>query len=349
MVCVFACDGAGADDSRPVEDSGSSSRADGAVIDNPDAGGGDDGNGGGDDGDGGGDDADGGDGSCTPRTCEDAEASCGSAADGCGGVLECGECVFDRRCEQNVCVESDVMYVSLGNSAFQGDGDSFEDRGVFQNQVCFYRSLTAYPVCEELLLEEGRCRAIRFVPGTPCGPFNSLFQGDGGSVTVTGGDQSPNQFDPSPEACMRSDLPGNLEQLWSGGESLSIVSTGGADFPAFSTSVEAPAQPVIYTSAIQRGAPVDISWSPGTASAEVSVIVRTNSSSPEVITIFCIVPDTGTVHLSAAMTSLLDPTATGAFIRLDRNHRVHLEPPDRQVVIEVNAAASTSRNPAYTP
>jgi hypothetical protein len=122
-----------------------------------------------------------------------------------------------------------------------------------------------------------------------------------------------------------------------------------ADFPAFSTSVEAPAQPVIYTSAIQRGAPVDISWTPGIAGAEVILAVTALDGTLDTTSISCIVADTGTVHLSATMTSLLSPTATSAYIRLDRRHLVHLEPPDRQVVVEVNAAASTDRDVVYTP
>lgn len=41
---------------------------------------------------------------CTPRTCSAAGATCGSAPDGCGGVLECGTCDGGQTCStSNVC------------------------------------------------------------------------------------------------------------------------------------------------------------------------------------------------------------------------------------------------------
>jgi hypothetical protein len=35
---------------------------------------------------------------CKPRTCTDAGAECGAAADGCGGLLDCGTCVAPKTC-----------------------------------------------------------------------------------------------------------------------------------------------------------------------------------------------------------------------------------------------------------
>jgi hypothetical protein len=35
---------------------------------------------------------------CTPRTCEQVGADCGSLADGCGGTLQCGTCLADHTC-----------------------------------------------------------------------------------------------------------------------------------------------------------------------------------------------------------------------------------------------------------
>jgi hypothetical protein len=35
---------------------------------------------------------------CTPRTCRSAGADCGVLADGCGGSLQCGTCLFPATC-----------------------------------------------------------------------------------------------------------------------------------------------------------------------------------------------------------------------------------------------------------
>jgi hypothetical protein len=36
--------------------------------------------------------------SCTPRTCEELGAECGALADGCGELLQCGECTPPDTC-----------------------------------------------------------------------------------------------------------------------------------------------------------------------------------------------------------------------------------------------------------
>lgn len=45
---------------------------------------------------------------CTPMTCEDRDAACGTIADGCGGVLQCGTCVDGLVCDAQLhqCVET---------------------------------------------------------------------------------------------------------------------------------------------------------------------------------------------------------------------------------------------------
>lgn len=40
---------------------------------------------------------------CVPRTCADANASCGSLPDGCGTVLDCGSCADGLACSAGAC------------------------------------------------------------------------------------------------------------------------------------------------------------------------------------------------------------------------------------------------------
>ena len=44
-------------------------------------------------------------GGCSPTTCELLGAQCGSASDGCGGTLSCGECGSGEQCSSGVCVD----------------------------------------------------------------------------------------------------------------------------------------------------------------------------------------------------------------------------------------------------
>ncbi len=47
---------------------------------------------------------------CKPVDCDDLGADCGAASDGCGGLLDCGECNADEECgilEHNVCTNPD--------------------------------------------------------------------------------------------------------------------------------------------------------------------------------------------------------------------------------------------------
>jgi hypothetical protein len=47
---------------------------------------------------------------CEPKTCDDLGANCGRAPDGCGDILECGECEDGEICgfkDPNVCSTDD--------------------------------------------------------------------------------------------------------------------------------------------------------------------------------------------------------------------------------------------------
>jgi hypothetical protein len=43
---------------------------------------------------------------CTPRTCQQANATCGPVADGCGGLRDCGPCPPGQQCLNNQCVSN---------------------------------------------------------------------------------------------------------------------------------------------------------------------------------------------------------------------------------------------------
>src|SRR5690606_22271271 len=72
-------------------------------------------------------------GKCTPKTCDDLDAECGTVADGCGKVLECGDCDDDEVCglkEANTCTAPDELCVPIDEDeacadkecGFEGDG-----------------------------------------------------------------------------------------------------------------------------------------------------------------------------------------------------------------------------------
>lgn len=77
---------------------------------------------------------DGGPGSpCTPKTCSELGKNCGAAADGCGGIVECGECSGDEVCSlttPNVCGNPANLCERMSQTeACEGKACGFESDG----------------------------------------------------------------------------------------------------------------------------------------------------------------------------------------------------------------------------
>jgi hypothetical protein len=53
---------------------------------------------------------------CTPFTCSDLGAQCGSIGDGCGGTLSCGTCATGNSCSLNMCCHNGTSWSTVTNS-----------------------------------------------------------------------------------------------------------------------------------------------------------------------------------------------------------------------------------------
>ncbi len=65
---------------------------------------------------------------CTPSTCDDLSAQCGSIDDGCGTMLECGDCYVGSECIDNLCEvivvinEGDIIFSEIMANPSVPDG-----------------------------------------------------------------------------------------------------------------------------------------------------------------------------------------------------------------------------------
>jgi hypothetical protein len=291
-----------------------------------------------------------GSGTCVAATCASAHAGCGEVSDSCGAMLDCGSCADNNRCVANQCTTVNEMYVSLGQSLGENPDGTPGQLAVYQDQVCFYQPRPSYAQPTPAG-QAGPCTGYQVPAQGSGGTIDpGLFAGDAGTVTVHGGVVDPLVLTPSATTtgCYNSNVGYTVPQLFADGAPLSISGSGGLDFPAFSMQVTAPPLIQINTGSIQRGAPLELSWTGSDPHGKMSIYVATVGTSSDSY-ILCLVDDTNTYTIPASLTALLEPSASTSFIRLDRNHFVHQEPASPSVVIQANIATSVTRTVTYTP
>ena len=74
-------------------------------------------------------------GACVPNTACPAGDNCGSAPDGCGGMLNCGSCAANQVCTKNVCttLSGGTSSSSSGTSVATAESSS-ADRGQVESE-----------------------------------------------------------------------------------------------------------------------------------------------------------------------------------------------------------------------
>lgn len=116
-------------------------------------------------------------GNCVPKTCEQLNAECGSASNGCGGVLECGQCEDGEYCgilEHNVCTNPDSLCVPIEQAVAcagkqcgkEGDGcQGFYECGSCEDgEVC--GAITPFQCDQALQLGDGEDAQFTCAPLT---------------------------------------------------------------------------------------------------------------------------------------------------------------------------------------
>jgi hypothetical protein len=140
-------------------------------------------------------DADGSDAACTPRTCEGAGLSCGFLPDGCGSVLDCGNCPSDGGVNECMCQPMTCDELGPYACGLQSDGCG----GVTVCGLCPTDAGPCIPVtcadygplcgqqpdgCGGLTPNCGTCTAPQYCGGggpSQCGPVTSAICGELGS------------------------------------------------------------------------------------------------------------------------------------------------------------------------
>ncbi len=239
-----------------------------------------------------------------------------------------------------------TLSVSLGE-LHAPDGGTF----VYQDQVCAYRPYQAPDGGSEVtrIAQEGPCEAweIVFKPGG--GNSYELIAANTGAITLQRSSGTLSFAYNGMHPCQQSNLASRNTPLFSPGETMTIASAGGLDFPAFNVKLRAPERLLHEVPSVRRGQPVTLRWTPGTATSfSLQLTTSTNARSRY---ISCRVPDAaGTYTVSGALTALLEAAPTSRYLRVERGNHVHLEPPERNVAIELQAAASSSGvDFPYTP
>jgi hypothetical protein len=267
-------------------------------------------------------------------------------------MLDCGSCADNTRCMANQCAAVNEMYISLAQSLTQNPDGSPGRLFVYQDQVCFYMPRAPYQPPAPTGTA-GPCTAYQLsLKGLGGGGDLGLFAGDAGTVTVHGGIVDPLVLSapPNTNGCYNSNVGYTVPQLFADGAALTISGSGGGDFPAFSMQVQGPPLIQVNPGAIQRGAPLQVSWTGSDPGGKMFIHVATiNADSTSESYILCTVDDTNTYTIPASLTQLLEPSSSASFIELDRNHFVHLEPSSTSVVIQANIATAVVRDVTYTP
>lgn len=226
--------------------------------------------------------------------------------------------------------------VSFGIATVR-DANGVESQIVTQNQVCFaYPTWAIFDFSEDLgdgceLVE----RRIEDEP-KPSVPF----RGDIGVVTVTGGANGTNTLKASATSdCYESSL-GDGVLPFADGDLLTIEATGGADFPAFTTTLEVPPVLVLAPVTIERGAPLSLSWNEMTH-GKVRIEIRSTTET-DFAMVTCEVPDKGNATIPARVTSRLLEGGTFS-VTATRQRSDSIRTKDVEQFIQVAATTSDSR------
>jgi hypothetical protein len=229
-------------------------------------------------------------------------------------------CDFGRLCVLGQCQWADTFAVGL----LETETPAF----IASGSGCFYTSTF---LGGPLVALTGPCEVSVLDPNNLPTRF---YSGDAGAITVTGGALDPVGFAaPAPAEC----LPNNIlptSDLFSPGQNVRFLSTGGSDVPAFDETLTAPASIVGAPGGFSIGADLTVAWNAGTSDHVEVVLAASNLSDDHEWAIRCRVADVGGFTVPASLTSYLPSNNDGVTLTLSRTGSAHLEFPTSGVVVE---------------
>jgi hypothetical protein len=226
----------------------------------------------------------------------------GGGSGGAGGDA-CGACLAHERCVDGACAPIKVLRINVEKGLEQYPPNPVDviESGV---TACYYERI-AVPSSPTPPLS-GTCIVKDPTAGPP--PPEPLFESilaDAGPIMIAGPKLGQLVLDSVTKPASACGLDARSINPFEDGEEVTISSPGGADFPAFSSTLEAPAAPILHAGALVRGEPFPMEWSGSSTEHFWLIIVPLGEQRPS---IECQVPDTGSYTVPAEVTAALDWT-----------------------------------------
>lgn len=283
----------------------------------------------------------------TPTPLQDAgvDAPADTGADADAPAACPAPCASGERCVEGACKAVDVLELSLSETTIYQSGSVYSTESTARACGTLARAPWT-PVLPAPLGSEGSCKVWNYAPGS-IAPPPAVQPAAPGGVTIT----TPTGTFPLP--AMGADCSAGTSQLDLLAQSgaVSFDGDGAGHFPAFHLEVTPPLPLGLTSTPLVRGQPLTLTWqaasSEGVAINIVTIPPKGSTGTPPWIR--CDVPDTGSLTISAALTSLLDPAGTFANILGSRRGRVIQAPESSPILIYAGVNRMNQLLLDYTP
>lgn len=260
----------------------------------------------------------------------------GSTSSSSGSTGANPTCPFSERWDGAGCAPSKEASISITEYDYRLSDAGIDDRFVSSASALTFRYADAGPVATYVPGSGGCTTSVTWLAdaGSASGVWADAepFAGDWGQLSISGTALGTITLDVDAGTGFRTSSAGG-QVLLTGGEHLTFTATGGADFPALSTSVQAPQRLVVGSAPLVRGQPYTVSWTG--ASPSSITFWGAAFGSGGYWSFSCTVPDTGSFTLDASSTAQIPADATYGYVRIMRGTYLQLFPSAPFVVEDV--------------
>jgi hypothetical protein len=254
-------------------------------------------------------------------------------------------CAAGERCIEGACQAVDVLNLNLGEDIIYESGAEYDTKA--RARACGTLASAPWsPVLPAPLGAEGPCKVWNYASGSlpPPPPAQPVAPGGVTITTPTG-----TFLLPSMGADCSTGTP--TLDLFAQSGAIAVDGDGSGHFPLFHVEVTPPLPLDLTSTPLVRGQPLTLTWQ-ASSTTGIAINIYTlpqQSSAGTAPWIRCDAPDTGSLTISAALTSLLDPGGTYANILGSRSVSVVQEPASSPIIIYASMARSNQLLVDYTP
>ena len=254
-------------------------------------------------------------------------------------------CAEGERCVEGACQAVDVLELHLEENIIYESGSLYNTKATARACGTLARASWT-PVLPAPLGAEGPCKVWNYAPGSIAPPPASQPTATGG-VTIT--TPTGTFLLPSVGGDCSTGTP--ALDLFAQSGTIALDGDGAGHFPLFHVEVTPPLPLGLTSTPLVRGQPLTLTWQAASSTGIAINIVTLpqKSSAGTAPWIRCDAPDTGSLTISAAITSLLDPGGTYANILGSRSVRVVQEPESSPSIIYASMMRTNQLLLDYTP